>query len=147
VRAKKQVDHSNAAFYRQQLDALLGELRRKREKDRHGQQYSDRISFKSRDRILFVDVADIEWIESMDNYVQLNSKGKSHVMRETMNRIESRLDPAKFLRIRRSTIVNVKHIKELQPLFNGEYVILLDNGTRLQSSRRYRKHLNVILPL
>lgn len=145
LRAKKQIDRSGAAIYRKQLDGLFKELRSKREKN-GPDRYSDRISFKSSDRILLVDVADIEWIESMDNYVQLNSRGKSHVIRETMNRIESRLDPDKFLRIRRSTIVNVTHIKELQPLFNGEYVILLTNGTRLQSSRRYRKQLDAILP-
>ena len=146
VRAKKQINLSGVSSYGEQLDSLLRELRSDRERSKQKQRYLDRISVKAKDRIVIVDVANIESIESMDNYVQLNAGGKSHVIRETMSGLESRLDPSKFLRVRRSTIVNIKYIKELQPLFNGEYLIILVTGARLQSSRRYRKNLDVILP-
>lgn len=146
VRAKKQISRSSTAFVSRQLDGLLSELRTGRERNEHQQRYLERVSVKTKDRIVILDAADIEWIESMDNYVQLNVKGRSHLIRESMKRIESRLDPTTFLRIRRSTLVNIKHIKELQPLFNGEYVIVLLNGAHLQSSRRYRKNLDILLP-
>jgi two-component system LytT family response regulator len=62
-----------------------------------------------------------------------------------MDGIEKKLNPQKFLRLRRSAIVRIEQIKELQPLFNGEFEVVLKNGTRLTSSRRYRKNLDALL--
>jgi two-component system, LytTR family, response regulator len=79
----------------------------------------DRLVIKSSGRIFFLSVEEIDWIEAADNYVRLHVNRDSHLLRETVNGLESKLDPEKFLRIRRSVIVNISRIKELQPLFNG----------------------------
>ncbi len=107
--------------------------------------YLDRIAVKDAGRITLVDVNEINWISSQGNYVQLHAKGKTHLLRETMDGIERKLDPKKFLRLRRSTIVRIEQIKELHPLFNGEFAVILKDGTELSSSRRQRKNLETIL--
>jgi two-component system LytT family response regulator len=101
----------------------------------------ERLAIKSAERIFFIEVEDIDWIESAGNYVRIFSKGQSHLLHETLNALEKKLDPARFLRIHRSRIVNVGRIKELQPLFHGEYVILLKDGTQITSGRTYREQL------
>jgi len=101
----------------------------------------ERLAVKSEGRILIVKTADIAWIESAHNYVQIHEDKRSHMLRETITAIEARLAPEKFVRISRSVIVNVERVKELEPLFHGEYRVTLQNGTRLTLSRRYRKKL------
>lgn len=101
----------------------------------------DRLVVKSGGRVFFLRTDDIIWIEAAGNYVRLHLAEDSHLFRETMNGIESRLDPRRFVRIHRSRIVNSDRIKELQPWFNGEYVVVLQNGTRLTLSRGYREKL------
>jgi two-component system LytT family response regulator len=73
--------------------------------------------------------------------LKLHVGKESHLLRETMNGLEARLDPEKFLRIHRSTIVNIERIQELQPWFHGDYVVLLRDGTKLTLSRSYRQKL------
>lgn len=107
--------------------------------------YLERIAVKKAEQITFVDVDEIDWISSEGNYVQLHAKSKTHLLRETMDGIERKLDPQKFLRLRRSTIVRIEQIKELHPLFNGGFMVLLKDGTELSSSRRYRQNLNRLL--
>ena len=101
----------------------------------------DRLVVKSGGRVFFLRTEDIVWIEAAGNYVRLHLGEDSHLFRETMNGIEARLDPRRFVRIHRSRIVNSDRIKELQPWFNGEYVVVLHNGTRLTLSRGYREKL------
>lgn len=101
----------------------------------------DRLVVKSGGRVFFLRTDDIIWIEAAGNYVRLHLAEDSHLFRETMNGIEARLDPRRFVRIHRSRIVNSDRIKELQPWFNGEYVVVLQNGTRLTLSRGYREKL------
>jgi two-component system, LytTR family, response regulator len=101
----------------------------------------DRLVVKSGGRVFFLRTEDIDWIEAAGNYVRLHLTDESHLFRETMNRMEARLDSRKFARIHRSRIVNTERIKELQPWFNGEYVVVLRNGTRLPLSRGYRDKL------
>ena len=79
------------------------------------------------------------------NYVRLHVAGKTHLLRDTMSAMEQKLDPATFVRIHRSAIVNLHRIKRLRPLQNSEYILLLHDGTELTSSRRYRKNLSVLL--
>jgi two-component system LytT family response regulator len=102
---------------------------------------AERLPIKSGGRVIFVRVDDIDWVEAAHNYVVLHAGKDSHLLRETMNSFEARLSPEKFVRISRSTIVNIDRIKELQPMFYGEYTITLQNGTRLTLSRRYRDKL------
>jgi two-component system, LytTR family, response regulator len=80
-------------------------------------------------------------IEAAGNYVKLHVGGEAHLFRETMSALESRLDSDTFFRIHRSHIVNIERVKELQPWFNGEYVVFLRSGTRLTLSRGYREKL------
>jgi two-component system LytT family response regulator len=101
----------------------------------------DRIVVKSSGRIYFVRKHDIDWCEAAGNYVRLHVGEQIHLARETMGRIERDLDADQFVRIHRSTIVNVDCIQELRPSFSGEYVVLLRGGTRLTLSRGYRDAL------
>ncbi len=107
--------------------------------------YMERVVVKTSGRIFFLDVGEIEWIEAADTYVRLHVGRESHLVRGTMNRLETKLDPNKFLRIHRSIIVNLERIKELHPLFHGEYAITLHDGTRLTSGRSYRNRLQPLL--
>lgn len=122
------------------LAALLAEVRPE-EKPRT----LERIAVKSSGRVVFVKVEDIDWIEAADNYVSLHLGTEEHLHRETMATIEGQLPAAQFMRISRSTIVNVDRIKELQPLFHGEYAVLLRNGTRLTLSRSYRDKIDQLM--
>jgi two-component system LytT family response regulator len=101
----------------------------------------DRLVVKSGGRVFFLRTDDIDWVEAAGNYVRLHLASESHLFRETMNNMEARLDGQRFVRIHRSRIVNSDHIKELQPWFNGEYVVVLNTGTRLTLSRGYRERL------
>lgn len=120
------------------LDDLGGERR-----------FTKRIVVKSSGRIHFVKVDEIDWVEAEGNYVRLHIGAHSHLLRETMKGMEAALDPERFIRIHRSTIVNTERIRELQPLFHGEYAVMLYDGTRLVASRgpenRLRKMLEVAM--
>ncbi len=102
---------------------------------------SDRLVIKSSGRIYFVKIADIDWCEAAGNYIRVHVGAQAHLIRETMNRLESQLDPRLFVRVHRSTIVNVDRILELRSSFNGEHVVVLRSGTRLTMSRGYRDAL------
>ena len=101
----------------------------------------ERLVVKSGGRVFFLRTDEIDWIEAAGNYVRLHLGGESHLFRETMNHMEARLDSRQFVRIHRSRIVNTDRVKELQPWFNGEHVVILQNGTRLTLSRGYRDKL------
>ena len=119
------------------LSALLAEVK--------PESRPDRLAIKSAGRVIFLRLDEIDWIEAADNYVSLHVGNESHLHRETMGAMEQRLQGGKFMRISRSTIVNVDRIKELQPLFHGEYAVILRNGTRLTLSRGYREKLDGLL--
>ena len=105
----------------------------------------ERLLVKAEGRVLLVKVEDIDWVEAADNYVNIKVGKESHMMRETMTSLEARLPSEKFMRISRSTIVNVERIQELQPMFHGEYIVVLKNGTKLTLSRSYRDKLDRLL--
>lgn len=105
----------------------------------------ERIVVKSAGRIFFLDVGEIDWIESADNYAELHVGTHSHLVRQTLSSLEARLDPAHFVRIRHSTIVNLRKVKELRPSSGGEFEVVLLSGAMLESSRRYRKRLAEII--
>lgn len=98
----------------------------------------DRIVVKESGRVFFVDPYEVDYFEASGNYVALHVDGKSHLVYDTLTKMEGKLDPQKFLRIHRSTIVNLGRIRELQPHFNGEYVVILKSGDRLKLSRSYK---------
>jgi len=102
---------------------------------------SDRIPVKTGGKVIFVNVPDIDWVGSADNYVELHVGAQVHLIRETMTAMEQRLPRERFVRISRTTIINADRVKELQPLFHGEYSVALRDGIRLTLSRTYRDQL------
>jgi len=112
----------------QKLKATLREPRR-----------MDRLPVRSSGRILFLKFGEIDWIEAAGNYVHLHSGRQTHLLRTTLAAMEKMLDPEKFLRIHRSTIVNVDRVRELAPDFRGDFVLTLGDGSRLTLSRSYRE--------
>ena len=113
------------------LEALLREVRGRAA-------FSDRLLVRNDGSITVIDADDVEWVEAADNYVRLHTSRGRLLMRETMRALEHRLDPRRFARIHRSAIVNLSRVRELQPMFNGEYVVLLASGAKLTLSRGYR---------
>ena len=101
----------------------------------------DRILVRSGGRMSFVKLRDVDWIEADDNYVRLHAGRETHLVRDTLRRLEPRLDPGLFLRIHRSAIVNVEAIAEIRSLFHGDYDVLLRNGTALPVGRTWRDRL------
>lgn len=106
------------------------------------QETLERLIIRSDGRIVFLRVDEIDWLQTVGNYVRVHVGNDAHLVRATMTGMEARLDPDKFLRIHRSIIVNVDRIREAQPLVKGEHVIILRDKTRLIMSRRYRERLN-----
>lgn len=104
--------------------------------------YVDRLMVKHDGRVFFVKASDVDWFEAAGNYVRIHTGKVSHLIRETMQRIETQLDPAMFVRIHRAVIVNLDRIRELQPWFAGDYVVILRDGRQLKLSRTYREHLH-----
>jgi two-component system LytT family response regulator len=101
-------------------------------------QQRNRLVIRSSGRIYFVRTADIDWCEAAGNYVRVHTGAQSHLVRDTMSHLESQLDTEQFVRIHRSTIVNVDRIQEIRSSFHGEYVVTLRGGTRVTLSRGYR---------
>jgi two-component system, LytTR family, response regulator len=123
-RARRRVGEREAMG--RQLAAALGDLRPRR------------ILIKDRGRVVILNEADVDWVEAEGDYVRVHAGGRGHLLRETMSAMEERLDPGSFARIHRSTIVNVGRIRELKPLPNREYTVVLKDGTQLRLSRSYR---------
>lgn len=107
--------------------------------------YADRLTVKADGRVFVVRIADVDWIEAHGNYVRVHAGAATHLIRETISAVESSLNPAHFARIHRSTIVNIDRIKEMQPWFAGDYVLILKDGTRLKLTRTYRDQLQLRL--
>jgi two-component system LytT family response regulator len=122
----------------ERLMALLKDLKNE-------PKYLKRLSVRSRGRTIFVSVDEIDYIEAEGNYLSVQTGKEAHLIRSAMHQFESRLDPEKFARIHRSTIINVDRIKEMHPLFNGDQLVLMKNGKELVLSRNYRDRLKDLL--
>ncbi len=107
--------------------------------------YLKRFACRTGGRIVFIKVEDVTWIEATGNYVSLHAGKETHLVRETMNGLEPKLDPEQFIRIHRSTIVSLDRVQSLQPWFQGELVLLLTDGTRLTVGRSFRSRLKHIV--
>ena len=105
-------------------------------------QAPDRIAVRENGRVLVLRLDEIDWIEAADNYVGLHCGGRTHMLRETMSEAEARLDPARFVRIHRSAIVNIDRIRELRPWFRGDYQVFLEDGTQLTLTKTHRERLD-----
>jgi len=110
-----------------------------------GEHRSDRILLKSSGEIFLLKADEIDWIEAEGDYMKFHASGKTHLLRETMARLESRLDPRRFIRIHRSTIVNIDRVRKLTPAFAGEYAVVLGDGTKLRLSRGYHERMQAVM--
>lgn len=142
-RARLEVARAGDDETHQRLIELLDERRRARERrdeqpSRTGEGYLARLAVKRNQRIVLVKVDDIDWIESSANYAHLHAHGESYVVRMTMGELERRLDPTRFARIHRSTIVQIDRIAEIVAAWHGDFDVTLRDGTVLRLTRNYR---------
>ena len=137
-RAKEKIGKATSGPMNAELLSLLKDVQA-------GRKPAERLVIKSGGRVLFLKAAEIDYVEAAGNYLNLFVGKETHLIRETMQSLESRLDPERFLRIHRSTIVNLERIKELQPWFGGEYVVILRDGRKLTLSRTYRARVQQLL--
>lgn len=145
-RAVKRIKEQQIGALGSELMSLVEERRTEREAaEPDSATLLERIMIKERDALFFVKVEDIDWIEAAGDYVGLHVGKKNHLLRESMTGMEARLDARRFVRIHRSTIVNVERIKELRPYFHGDYIVYLKDGTELRLSRRYWNRLEQVV--
>lgn len=137
ARAKSHLHASVIADSNRQIIGLLETIAAPRT-------YVKRLAVRSAGKVVFVDLADVDWIEAAENYVELHVGRASHLLHVTMNALEKSLDPEIFLRIHRSIIVNHGRIKSLQSGVHGEYLITLQDGAHLQSGRTYSERLRAL---
>jgi two-component system LytT family response regulator len=130
-RARRRLEHAPGQLDRR-IAAALGEL------GRPAHDYAKRLAIKGDGRVILVGVDEVDRLEAAGNYVEVHSGARHHLVRETMASLEARLDPARFVRVSRSSIVNADRVRELQPMFNGDFVVVLRDGTKIAGSRRYR---------
>jgi two-component system LytT family response regulator len=141
-RAKAQIEAQEMNRLSKRLLALLEE----RESQRKSQTtHLSRLMLKVSGRVVLLKVDEIDFIEADGNYAKLHVGRKAHLLREKMHDLEGQLDPAKFVRIHRSIIVNLERIKEMHPHFNGDYIVVLEDGRELRLSRSRRENLEARL--
>jgi two-component system LytT family response regulator len=112
---------------------------------RKGGQFAERLVVNTSGRVVFVKVADIDWLEAAGNYVTIHAGREKFMFRETLRNLSERLDPAKFVRLHRSSVVNVERLRELSPWSRGEQVAVLNDGTQLPIGRAFRDRLMSVM--
>ncbi|MEK6286193.1 MAG: LytTR family DNA-binding domain-containing protein [Acidobacteriota bacterium] len=137
-RAKSRLASERGDNLNRQTLALLAELKAK-------PSHIERLVIKAGGRAFFLKTEEIDWIEAEGKYVRLHAGKESYLLREAIGSMEGQLDPKKFPRIHRSTIVNIERVRELQPWFHNEYRVILKDGTELMLSRSCRKKLGELL--
>jgi two-component system LytT family response regulator len=143
VHARAQLRMESGDSLRRRLDAVVRAL--------HGNdvpepgisptpatRWIDRLVVRSQEHAWFVRVADIEWIEAADYNVRIHTADQTYTTRETLSGLAEQLDPRRFVRVHRSTIVNLDHVREIQPYFHGAHILVLQDGTELRLSRARR---------
>jgi two-component system, LytTR family, response regulator len=134
--------HSAIQRVRQQLHAPDEKPEQTNGHAKEAGRYTTRIVFKSRGRILFLPVSEIRWIGAEENYVRICTENETHLLRETMAHLEERLDPQMFLRVHRSSIVNLQYVKEVRTEPNGDFSVVLVSGHKIAMSRSYRSRVS-----
>ena len=137
-RARKQIERDESGDLGRRLLALVNDIKPEAPK-------LDRLIVKSGGRVFFLRTGDLDWIEAAGNYVNLHVGKESYLLRGRMSELEKRFDPEKFFRIHRSTMVNLDRVKELQPLFKGEGIVVLKDGQKLSASRSCIQRLQAFL--
>ena len=145
ARAKTQIEAREINRLSKRLLALLEERETERNAPAQGKGYLTRVMIKAAGRVVLLKVDEIDFVEADGNYAKLHVGKKAHLLREKMNDLEGQLDPARFVRIHRSVIVNLDRIKEMHPHFNGDYIVVLEDGRQLRLSRTRREQLEARL--
>jgi len=146
ARLKRAVEQAKREIRRQTPSREVEEkLRRLLKEVRSEPKYLKRIPVKSARDTTLVLTEEIDWISAAGHYLELHVGCEKHLIREHLNRLEAKLDPEKFVRIHRSIIVNLDNIKSLHPLFNGDHLLILNNGQELNLSRTYHEKLMALL--
>jgi len=140
-RFNEAVDHAIERLNNNKRSRLSNLLNEVLNKEPFPEVKKDRILIKERSKISFIRIRDIDWIESAGNYVKIHIQRKHHLLRQTMTSLESQLDSNQFMRIHRSTIINIDRLHHLYPMASGEYEVSLTDGTKLTMSRTYRHNL------
>ena len=144
-RLRRAVERAKREVARRRAGEIDTRLQRLLEQTSAAPKYLKRLAVKSAGHSTLLLTEDIDWIGAAGNYLELHVGRTTHLLRERMSQLELKLDPDKFVRIHRSTIVNVDRIKQLHPLFNGDQEIILHDGTRLTSSRTYHQRLKSLI--
>jgi two-component system, LytTR family, response regulator len=137
-RARAQLSTTKDAQLDPKILSLIEDLR-------GDKKYPERLIVKSSGRVFFIRTDEIDWVEASGNYVKVHARDDSHLLRESMKNMEGKLDPKAFVRIHRSAIVNIDRIKELEPWFHGEYIVIMRDGTRLTASRVFSDRLSALI--
>lgn len=138
ARAAERINARRPNSVNAQLQALLEDMEKQRTR-------KTRIPIKTDGRVMLLPVEEIDWVESSDNYVKIHANKAVYTVRQTLQNMEQSLSPADFVRVHRGSLVNVSRIREIQPWFNGEYVVLLRDGTQVKTSRGYRGRLEALM--
>jgi two-component system LytT family response regulator len=104
-----------------------------------------KLAIKSHDGTVLLDIEDIDWVDAAGDYMCVHARGETHILRSTLKNLMQRLDPARFKRIHRSTVVNLDRIVKVTPLKKGEYLLALDNEEKLKVSRNFREAIKAFL--
>lgn len=142
-RFARALGRAKAAARADRTVALAAHLSADREPDRP--RYLERIALPEREGVRVVPVAEIDWIEAQDYYVEVHSGGRGYLLRRSLKQLEARLDPRVFARVHRSAMVNVQRIQSMRPAAHGERDLILRDGTQLKLSRMYRDRLADLL--
>jgi len=137
-RAKEQIRLQSTELTEDRLFSLLSQLNGE-------EKYLRRLTVKDRGKIIFVGVEEMDYIEAQGNYLELGTQESKHLIRMRLHQLETKLNPQTFVRIHRSTIVNIDRIKEMHPLFNGDQTIIMKSGKRFIMTRNYRDKLKNLL--
>jgi len=141
---ERQATNTNGGGDKNDLSSA-GPIELNDQNQRMSERYATRLVFKSRGRILFLPIHEIRWIEAEENYVRICTASESHLLRETIGHLESRLDPQLFLRVHRSAIVNLHCVKEVRNEPDGDATVVLLSGERIAMSRSYRARIQKLL--
>jgi two-component system LytT family response regulator len=134
AKVRKRYGFEDKEEFTEQIKNLIGHVKL-------NQDFLERLVINHNDRLIVVPTKEIDWITAYGNYLRVHTQGKTYLLRETINQIVKRLNPEIFLRIHRSTIINIECIKEFQPMFGGNYTVVLKDETEFVLSRNYRKEV------
>lgn len=157
ARAKAALRQGRTASLSQQVEELLQQVRRLEEGDSSGvrppaappapnaPEYIDRIVLKADGALHFIKTEEVIWIEAQGDFVKVQTAGKTQLVRETLQSMEKKLDAGKFLRIHRSFLVNLEHVKRVETALYGDYSVYMSDDTKLRLSRNYRAKLKALV--